>query len=292
MIHPTLSAPAGPLLLLVCCGALGGCTGLAVPECVLVDENTGLLYVSNIDAAEGQYWADDGAGFISRLKADLSVEQLRWRDSTRRHPINAPKGMCIVDGVLWVADNRRVHRFPLDGDGVLPPFEVEGAQQLNDMATDDKSPFVSDTATGKVHRLDPAGRKIIKGPPGVNGITFLGPKMFAVSWDLHEVYELDPTGKEEPRPFGLASHFVNLDGIEVLDDGTFIVSDFTGNKICSISPDRKTVTKLLDVESPADIGLDRRNGILYIPQFMKDKVVMLKLSTPKGIARVKESGAR
>jgi hypothetical protein len=27
--------------------------------------------------------------------------------------------------------------------------------------------------------------------------------MFGVSWDLHEVYELDPTGKNEPVPLDL-----------------------------------------------------------------------------------------
>lgn len=54
--------------------------------------------------------------------------------------------------------------------------------------------------------------------------------------------EIDTSGKQPPQPFGLADHFTNLDGIEVLEDGTFIVSDFVGDKVCLISPDRKTVT--------------------------------------------------
>jgi hypothetical protein len=102
-------------------------------------------------------------------------------------------------------------------------------------------------------------------------------KLFAVSWTLHEVYELDPTGKEEPRSFGVASHFTNLDGIEVLEDGSFLVSDFTGNKLAVIAPDRKTVRVLKEIESPADIGLDRVRSLLYVPQFMKNRVAVFKL---------------
>ena len=56
--------------------------------------------------------------------------------------------------------------------------------------------------------------------------------MFGVSWTEHEIYELDPAGKKAPVAFGLSDHFTNLDAIEVLGDGTSIVSDFTGNNVC------------------------------------------------------------
>ena len=42
------------------------------------------------------------------------------------------------------------------------------------------------------------------------------------------IYEIDPAGVAEPIPFGLSSHFTNLDAIEVLPDGSFLVSDFKG----------------------------------------------------------------
>ena len=101
--------------------------------------------------------------------------------------------------------------------------------------------------------------------------------MFGVSWDLHEVYELDPSGKAAPVAFGLASHFKNLDGIEVLCDGTFVVSDFMGDTVCIITPDRTTVHPLIKTPSPADMGLNRKAGLLYVPQFMKDKLSVYQL---------------
>jgi hypothetical protein len=114
-------------------------------------------------------------------------------------------------------------------------------------------------------------------PAGINGLTFFGNKMFGVSWKLHEVYELDPSGKKAPVAFGLADHFTNLDSIEVLDDGTFVVSDFMGDAVYTISPDRSRVDKLIAVPSPADIGLNRKDGLLYVPQFMKDRLSVYRL---------------
>ena len=65
-----------------------------------------------------------------------------------------------------------------------------------------------------------------------------------------------------------------LDGIEVLDDGTFIVSDFFGHRVWTISPDRKEATALMEIDSPADIGLDTRRGRVLIPLFRADEVLI------------------
>ena len=58
----------------------------------------------------------------------------------------------------------------------------------------------------------------------------------------------------------------------------FIVSDYMGNKICAISEDRKTVTTLIELQSPADLGLDRKNNLLYVPEMLKNRATVLKLT--------------
>lgn len=75
-----------------------------------------------------------------------------------------------------------------------------------------------------------------------------------------------------PIPFRLASHFKTLNGIEVFDNGTLIVSDMVGNKIFTVSFDRQTVGKLLDISGPADTGLNRSDSLLYIPQTNNSEV--------------------
>lgn len=256
--------------------------GFDAPECAVVDPASGLVYVSNIATAREEHWTDDGTGFISRLKAGGIADVMKWKDSTAALPLNGPKGMCIVAGRLYVADNTRVVCYPLAGDEPGRRIEIPGARRLNDMAADGTSAYVSDTATGKIYGIDPQGKiSELKGPPSANGITFFKGRMFGVSWDLHEVYELDPTGKEEPKPFGLAKHFKNLDGIEVLDDGTFLVSDFTGGKVFAVSSDRKTVQAILSIRSPADIGLDRQRSLLYVPSLQANVVSAYKLEWKK-----------
>ncbi len=252
--------------------------GLEIPECLVADPASGFVYVSNIETDKAAYWAEDGKGFISRMSADGEMKELRWLDSTADAPIHAPKGMCILDGRLYIADITRLLRYPLKGDGPLVEIPVPGSKRLNDVATDGKSVYVSDTELGRVHKVDAKGNQtLIKAPESVNGITFHNGRMFAVSWELHDAYELDPSGAGPPKPFGLADHFGGLDAIEVLEDGTFIVSDFRDNKVCAISADRKTVHTLIELETPADVGINRAKGLLYIPALMKDDVVIVRL---------------
>jgi len=250
---------------------------LAVPECAVVDAKTGKVYVSNIDTDTCQYWADDGKASLALLAPGGTPMNLRWRVSTEEAPIHSPKGMAILERVLYVADNTRVLGFPLSPAKGIKPLEGPKGQRLNDMACDGVAVYVSDTAAGVVYRMAADGVTRVKAPAGVNGITFSGGKMYAVSWDLHEVYELDPTGQGEPVPLGLARHFKTPDGIEGLQDGTLLVSDMHGNRVAAVTPDRENVYTLVELPTPADIGLDRERRLLYIPQFERDCVTVCRL---------------
>jgi hypothetical protein len=254
---------------------------LSIPECVLVDKANNAMYISNVEAGSGKYWSDDGTGYISLLNPDFTVKEVRWVDTQPDAVINAPKGMTLLGDYLYFNDNKRLMRVSLKDPKAVERVVDTDFGGVNDLVAYDNLIWTSDTFDGKVFAVDPEKGAIVKeipAPASVNGITFFDGKMFAVSWDLHEVFELDPAGKEQPKAFGLADHFVNLDGIEVLDDGTFIVSDFVGNKVSTISPDRKTVTTLIEILYPADIGLDREKGILYVPQFYGNKAFAFQLS--------------
>lgn len=256
--------------------------GFDAPECVVVDPASETGYVTNIgvppDQEGGQkYWTDDGAGFLSQLSPEGMLAKLRWMDSTPDAVLHAPKGMCILDGVLYVNDNTRIRRVSLRRNIPLRPIPVPGSQRLNDMATDGKAVFASDTGAGKVYRLRGGTQRTIQAPEGVNGITFHKGRMFAVSVSLRDVYELDPSGRGAPRPFGLAAHFAGLDGIEVLDDGSFIVSDLLGDKVSVISPDGKSVRTIARLEAPTDIGVNRKRGLLFVPQLKAGRVIVYEL---------------
>ncbi len=285
-------------LALVVCGVAAGSglveathlltlDGFAAPECVVVDQDTGVAYVSNMNTPEETYWQDTGEGFISRLDRDGALDALRWVESTPAFVLNQPKGMAILDGRLYVADNTRLLSFSLSdatGEGV---FHIPGAKQLNDVASWRGNVYVTDTATGKIHRVDISGgaaHETVATVEGVNGVTVRDGVMYAVSWTNHEIFEIALDGAHEPKPFGVASHFTNLDGIEVLADGSFVVSDFMGHKISVVSPDRDTVKTIYELNTPADIGIDFARNRLYVPQLESDTVVVLSLERPRDAA--------
>ena len=254
---------------------------MKVPECACVDPKSGAVFVSNMDTATQEYWADDGAASISVLRPGGTPFAMPWRQSGPEAPLHSPKGMCVLDGVLYVADNTRVVAYPVTWSVEPPNLMGPTGRRLNDVATDGVAVYVSDTDAGVVYRMDARGVTRVKAPQGVNGIAFFKGRMFAVSWTCHEVYELDPTGKDEPVPFGLAEHFKTPDGIEVLEDGTLLVSDLKGNRVAAISPDRKTVRTLIELKTPADIGLDAVRRLLYVPQFEEDCVAVYSLTQQK-----------
>jgi DNA-binding beta-propeller fold protein YncE len=257
--------------------------GFHVPECFVVDESTGLIYVSNVVTSQEGYWDDDHNGFISLLDNKGNIKELKWLAGTEKMPIHAPKGMTIFDGYLYFTDNSKLKRVLLTDINTIEVIDLPATKNLNDLATDGESVWVTETALSKIYNVDTDGNyREIPAPKSINGITCWNGLLFGVSWDLHEVYELDPAGTKAPIPFGVAEHFTNLDGIEVLDDGTFIVSDFNGNKVAAIDDDRKTVTVLAEIKSAADIGIDRERHVLYVPMFLTTKASVYKImNTPK-----------
>jgi len=251
--------------------------GLDKPESVL-PASDGTVYVSNIVTATKGYWEKDGKAFVGKLDGDgVQPVVTSRKTATEDAPLHAVKGMAIVGGHLYVADITDLRKIHLKS-GKMETIPLAGAKMLNDVCQHRNLVYVSDTAQGVVYRVDPKGAmRKLPGPKGVNGITVSRNRLFAVSYTEHEVYELDINGKRPPQPFGLADQFKGLDGIEVLRDGTFLVSDLAGNRVVTITADRKKVTTLVEVDGPADIGLDRQNR-LYVPRVYDDEVRIYTLS--------------
>lgn len=255
--------------------------GMNKPESVEIDPVTGFAYASSV-APGGDppdYWAKNNAGFISRLSPSHQADPLKWITGTPEAPLHSPKGVCIHKGVLHVADCDRIARYELATGKPLGEIRLGGADKLNDLLSHEGYLYVTDTGLGKVFRIgeDASRPLVIPAPPSANGIAFWKGRLFGVSWAQHEIYELDPTGKNPAKPLGLADRLKELDELKILDDGTMIVSEFKGNRIVAVSPDRKTVRTLAEVTTPADIGLDTTRMLLYVPAMEDNAVVVYKL---------------
>jgi DNA-binding beta-propeller fold protein YncE len=164
---------------------------LDLPECLAIDPVRGKIYVSNVVTPNKAYWVDDNNGFISLMGPNGKIEKLRWLASSSAMAINDPKGMCVLGNNLYFNDNNKLKRCSLNRPGTVDIIPLAGAKRLNDLATDGESIWVTDTETGTVFCVAPDGSsRTIQGPASINGITCHQGKLFAVSWDLHEIYEL------------------------------------------------------------------------------------------------------
>jgi len=258
---------------------VGTVTGLKAPECAVADSKNGLVYISNVDTDNEEYWLDDAKSHVTLMTSDGKVLKKRWVNSTAHMPLHAIKGMCLLNDTIYAADNTRIIKRSVKPGGHVEIIPVPNAAKVNDVATDGKFVYATDTQRGVLYKINPANNEIteMKAPPSINGITIRDGVFYAVSWGRHEIYTLDPEGNSDPEPFGLAEYFINLDGIEALDDGTLLVSDFSGNRVVTVSPDRKTVTTIAEVESAADIGFDPARKLLYVPSLLTGKLAIFRL---------------
>jgi DNA-binding beta-propeller fold protein YncE len=255
-------------------------SGFNVPMAALVDRD-GTVYVSNIQSdQENGFWNADAAGFVSRLAPGGQLEDLHWADSNPSLFLNAPKGMCILDGQLYVADINRIVRYPLGDPNQGQDISLEPGRTLVDVTTDGKRIFVSDNSSLRLYRIDPKTLQLswVTAPAHVAGITYYDGAVYASSIQDHEIYRIDPEGRIPPVPLGLANYFQQPCSIVVLSDGTLVVADYDAGSLMSIAPDRIRVAELGKVDSPGILGLDAKRNLLYVPQIKANQVRIFQLS--------------
>lgn len=245
--------------------------GLSVPESALVYRNgkTNVLLVSQID---GDPSAMDGKGGIAKVNLNGEVENLNWVTG-----LNAPKGMAIFDGKLYVADINELVIINIKSAEVETKVAVPGAQFLNDVAVDLKGTvYISDTRTHKVHRyengvLDDYLVKV----ENANGLKAITSNLI-VGAGAH-LYLVDKSKNRLEIATGFAQA---IDGVESINKGDFLVSCWPG-LIYYVHLDGK-VDLLLDSQkegiNTADIGFDSTTQTLYVPNFSKNSLTAYKVS--------------
>jgi hypothetical protein len=240
---------------------------LTTVESTLYDPAAGVIYASNI---EGHHSKKDKKGSISKMKPDGSVSQLKWVTG-----LNAPKGMALLNGKLFVTDIDELVEINVTGGKIAKRYPVAGAKFLNDAATDGLNVYFSDSETGKVHRL--AEGKVstfAEGFAGINGLSFD---------DKDQLFILDGKGLRRYNPADKTSQFVNEvvtggDGLVIIDDSTFIASRWQGEiYLIKNGKEHLLLDTKADSSNTADIDYIPAEKLVLVPTFMKNKVVAYKL---------------
>ncbi len=244
-----------------------------VPESVIYDPVNEVFYVSNID---GRPTGVDSSGFISRLSTDGKILDLHWVDG-----LNAPKGMGIHDGKLFVTDITRVAEIDIATGSIVRFYEAEGSEFLNDITVaEDGTVYVSDSNTGRIYRLkDGRLEPWMEGDElqGANGLLAEDGRLMMVSFATGNMYRIDPeTKKAELFATGLESG----DGLEAAGNGDYLASSWAG-KVFYVFRDGRVKT-LLDTQADsvnaADIEFVPMLHLLLVPTFFDNRVRAYELT--------------
>jgi len=260
--------------------------GLSTPESVEYYAAEDVYLVSNIN---GSPFAADDNGFISKLKPDGSVIELKWIDGAGKNvSLNAPKGLAIVGNYLFVADINQVHVFELPEGKQKKSISIEGSTFLNGITPGpDSSVYVTDSGFNEgfkpsgidaVYRVWANGKyaTIIKnknlGHP--NGVWYDKDILVINTFGSGKIIRIESNGKLTEMPTPPKG---GLDGLVKLQDGRLITSSWGGSAIYALNKDG-TFTVLADhLDTPADIGVDTKRNRLLIPLFKQNKVVIVAL---------------
>lgn len=255
--------------------------GFVQPEAARYDPQQDVYFVSNF--GEGPAGVRDTNGFISRMRPDGTIEDLRWiAGKANGVVLHAPLGMAIVGDTLWVADAGTVRGFDRRTGAPLRTVEFTGMDVgfLNDVAAGpDGTLYVTDTGKDRVYRVRgdvtvAIGDSALARPNGITWdagnrrfivVPFGGPRAIR-SW-TPEAGGLTEIGTSAGARF---------DGVEVLAGGRILVAsqadsslhlfeNGTGRPIAKISG------------PPADIAVDTRRNRVAVPIIRLNRVELWQL---------------
>ena len=264
-------------------------SGFSTPESALHDPEADVYLVSNIN---GSPLERDGNGFISRVSPEGEVLDLRWIDGgTGGITLNAPKGMAVQGTTLYVADIDCIRMF--DRATGAPKDEVclANATFLNDVApAGDGSIFFTDSGlqagpegfapsgADAVYRLIDDERVVaVSKDPSLgapNGVAVGSRGIMVVTFASGEVYRLTAEGERTPV---MPQSQRQLDGIEMLPDGGFLMSSWGDSAVYRIAGDGSVSQVVQDVEAPADIGYDAERNRVLVPLFSANELLIQPL---------------
>ena len=246
-------------------------TVLTTCESVLYDDERSILYVSNI---AGQPGDKDGNGFISKVDLNGKVVELKWIQG-----LNAPKGLGRFKDKLYVADIDRVLEIGINDGKITKSFAVDGAKFLNDITVDSIGRiFISDTGDGKILMIENGNLSTwMENIDAPNGLLAENDKLQMLTWSGQTVNTIDVASKQVTMRI---DSIENLDGIEAMNDGSYILSSWNG-MIHYVDEDWNN-TMVLDLRADsvnsADIEYISDRNMLLVPTFFNNTVRAYQIS--------------
>lgn len=242
--------------------------GLADPEGVAAAPQGG-YFISNV---AGEATQKDGQGWVSILSEDGKIVTERFVEG-----LDAPKGMAVHDGVLYVADIDQVRRFDAASGEDKGAIAIAGAKFLNDATVWQGAVFVSDSGSSTIHKIDGDLATVwVEGDAfaGVNGLLGDGESMLVTTMDTGSLLSITPSFDVTE----IATGMENADGVGVIPDGGgWLVSSWPG-QIFYVTPSGDPIA-LLDTREQGELQNDLTmfGDIVIVPNWKPGTVTAWKL---------------
>jgi len=248
-------------------------TLMSTSESVLYNPEQDLLYVSCINGIPSE---KNGTGFIARLNVDGSINELHWASG-----LDAPKGMGLHEGKLWVTDIDRLVVIDLENPESREFIPVEGTSFLNDLSIDeDGTVYFTCSDSGRLMRYSGGNITdlISEGLKRPNGVFVEKDRLLMSCSGSSELMEVDKNTGEHRI---LVNEIGNGDGVEHTGtSGHYLVSSWKG-EVFIIMPDysKQSLLKTSDQQiNSADLGFNLKKQVVYVPTFFDNRVVAYQLS--------------
>lgn len=252
-------------------------TGFSGPEAVRYDPAQDVYFVSNFNGDP----AGDANGFISKVLADGTIDDLEFITGTEARPLHGPRGMYITGDTLWAADAEGVHGFDT-GTGELVAFVDFTNHEpgfLNDVVQGaDGNLYVTDTGKSTVYRVEDGSPVVLvenlPAPP--NGITIDSDNNLVLApWEGATMFPVLAVGDPGYEEYANAQSGGNFDGIEFVN-GRMIVASQNDNSIHFIYNGTDHVA-IQTSGDPADIGIDTQRKRIAVPYIALNRVDIWQL---------------
>jgi len=257
--------------------------------------------IDSIPGPESVAVGPDGAWYVSAFGkfgngldgAVYRVDPQSGKSEVYATGLEDPCGVIFVGSTLWAADRKGVYRVSRGNAELVYPAKdfPRPLHFLNDLAVGRNGElYVSDTGDstanghGAVFRLSPgkpptvlAGSDTVKAQSSVNGLFSAGgDSMYTVGYRTGVLSVSDGKGGWRDLASGLGSP----DGIAAAPSGGFYISDNVGGDLFLVrsEPGAKPVKMASGLQSPADLIVDRKRGVLVVPENSGNRLSIYKAS--------------
>ena len=254
--------------------------GLKNPQSFVPNPTSPGYFISSVN---GEYEDRDNNGFITKLNKDGKVLNLHFiRGGQDETTLHAPKGMAIVQQVLYVADLDTIRGFDTESGKPLANFTMptvstrtEEHHLVDVLHVGEGFLYASDATTNTIFRIDTnqdyhvtvlTHDDRLDRPHGLT----LNPKnghLMVTSWNTGRILEVDGNGVVTVVVSNgfFSSRFSNLSGADYDRWGNLYVADTTKGKIWRMKPDGTFQVIAEFLQQPTGIRVDRENELILVP---------------------------